>query len=398
MARADTETLLSLDEWANVLQINPYEFNAAIGGLPSIALRGCDSVFFPYSYQQDFMSWESIAQAISQAESMVAERVGYYFAPKQFENELVPYPQGAQSAFQRGMSHTPSLLFKPVRLEWAKICNVGTYSETEIESDVAVTFDDNNGDGIPDTFSITVTVDENTDPESFVVYIPQSLRTYPTERTQKWEVRPVRVDISGTTATITGHAALLAKPELQEVYDVSGVSIDLSDSNDRVELLDVYQRTIDTSNAITAFWNSDFALKSTASANATLSSGSASADLDMGYIRPRIDMSTYYGRGAPQTLRVSYVAGVTRKNGKMRPEFARIITYLSVALLNQEKCGCERSDRIIRHWRMYPNSDENDNRPMTPQEVNDNPFGARNGARFAWREVQRLILEGGAYV
>lgn len=398
MARAQIETLLSLDEWANILTINPWEFNTCIGGLPAIMLRGCESVFHPFSYQVDFVAWDAIAQAIEQAESMVSEVVGYYFAPKQFTGEIAAYPQGARSGFQAGLVWSKNGQYKPVRMEWAKIQAIGSYTESLVEAGVTVTYSDENGDGVIDTFTLTVTVAENTSPGSIIAYVPVSEWTYPQSRTQYWQIRPVNVSVSGTTATITGHAAQLAKPSLQEDYDLDKSAIDISNAANRLATLDIYLQSVDTDSAITAYWNQDVYGNGTVSTTLNEAITVPSQEWDRGFIRPSFNgCSTYVNRGAPQSLKVNYIAGVPRVNGRIDPRLARIITYLSVALLNEETCGCERSDRIIRRWRMFPNEGQ-DKRPMTPSEIDANPFGARNGMRYAWQQIQRLIREGGAYV
>ena len=52
--RADTETLLSLFEWGQLLGINPWEL--AQFESPTEHSAQCESVFYQYAWQQDFLS------------------------------------------------------------------------------------------------------------------------------------------------------------------------------------------------------------------------------------------------------------------------------------------------------------------------------------------------------
>jgi len=83
--------------------------------------------------------------------------------------------------------------------------------------------------------------------------------------------------------------------------------------------------------------------------------------------------------------------------GNMQDHLARIITYLSVALLPHEKCGCERSQRILQYWRSKPNenTDNDRGRAFTTEEINSNPFVERNGALWAWKRIRYLMHLGG---
>src|SRR5689334_5734233 len=100
MARASTETLLPLDRWAAILQLDLFDFNQIGVGFPENSTVGltqaCGNVFYQYGYQgqsrAENMSREEIALGVHQAEEAVADQLGYYPAPKFITQEQRLYP------------------------------------------------------------------------------------------------------------------------------------------------------------------------------------------------------------------------------------------------------------------------------------------------------------------
>jgi hypothetical protein len=391
MALSRTETLLSLDEWASILGISQWEFNGCSAGLPQIAIRGCESVFFQHSWQHDFLSREEIAHAINNAENQVAQLLGYYPSPKAIVNEQAQYPKSKRGAYNQSPITTPRFDNVPVKVKWQKICSTGVYSETVLDATAAITYSTTND--VEDTFTVSVATTE-TNPDNILVFVPTASRFGDTTRSQRWQIRPVTVTISGGTATIRGHKAQCVIPSLLEAYEQA--NLDATNAANFLTTLEIVQRTIDTTTPITALWNPDRINGSSASANLNDACWAGGYEHTRGYIRPNFtNCSTANGRGGPDSVIVDYVAGLPMVNGRMEFHMAQIVTYLSIALLSSEACGCERSNRIIRHWRKFPSDGDPDSRGLTQDEINANPFkNARTGARYAWGEILQLTEKG----
>jgi hypothetical protein len=91
----------------------------------------------------------------------------------------------------------------------------------------------------------------------------------------------------------------------------------------------------------------------------------------------------------PDRVVVNYMAGYPRDPfGKMDPSMAKIVAHLATSYLPVDKCGCERSSRIIHWWRSFPQDGMN-TRNLSPLEL-DNPFGQSMGALWAWHRVKEL--------
>lgn len=393
MARSETETLLPLDSWARIMQVNPWEFNQIGAGFPRNSAAQCPHVFFQFSWQQDFLSREELGRTIEMAEHMIADELGYWPAPKYIADESVQYPRPYNRALFGG-GYTPRLTLKSVELNWKKVQGGGVMARTQIDDSVAVTLSDPDNDSVNELFTVSFATTV-TDPNELAIYFTETDRNNePIAET--WRIRPVRVVIAGGTATITGHSSLLIKPDLTTRTDPQVLDVTLASNYvTAVEVQRVYRNeTIDsTANTSTqgyALWNnppcneppctSEYGALCIAPVNAEL--GFVSVDFNVG--------ASCHGY-APDRLSVSYLAGEPLVNGQMAQPMADIVAHLATALLPVEKCGCERSNRIIAYWRAVgPAPGEGLRENLTGLGSSDNPFGPQRGAIWAWNKVKRL--------
>src|ERR1051326_2216354 len=91
MARASQYTGLSIDEWAAILGISPFDINQF--RYPGTKSAQCKDVIFQYAWQRDHLSREEIAEAIASAESMIAEQCLFWPYPHYVIDEQIPYPR-----------------------------------------------------------------------------------------------------------------------------------------------------------------------------------------------------------------------------------------------------------------------------------------------------------------
>lgn len=386
MARATTETLLSLDEWAAIVGLNPWEFNGISAGLPRLNEAQCQTVWQQYQWQRDFLSREEVAQAIMKAEEMLAEELLYYPAPKVITNELRRYPT------LRNPRHISMVNqyndWRPVQVKWHKVQSVGTAARSVIAADEAVTFVDRDGDGIDETFELTLTTD--VDVNEIALYYSAAFRMG-AELDETWRIRPLTVTRSGADVIIRGHITLLVNPALYEAYVPE--NLNAADANNYMDTVDVYRRFVDTTATNDepmqgrAIWDippgcsSDCVVKYRALC-------ATQREPDVGYLNIKVVPCDWPYLWQPDRLLLHYVAGEPRQNGRMSPEFARMVAYLAVSLLPSEKCGCERSDRIMNYWKQHPALGDTQ-RPLTAEEINNSPFGVGRGALYAWKRVEK---------
>lgn len=397
MARADLVTLLPLDSWAAIMQISPFEFNQIGAGFPRNATNQCNSVWYQYSWQKDFISRSELAEAISAAESAIAEQLGYWPAPKQFIDEVAIINSGSplKGAWSGFNSNG---WWKRANLKWGYFQGGGLLNRTAIDTNVAVVLSDPDGDTINEQFTLTVATTE-TDPLKIGVYFDATERMN-SSLNESWRIRPIKVSISGGTATITGHASLLVKPSLETV--VNPLVLDVTDATIYVTAVEVWR-----------VWRDDTFTTSAPYQGAAIWDnpddcvGVGCTESILPICLAAQGESVFASYGAPSTWPYRYQASRIKANywagfpldsyGQMDRQHAQMVAYLATALLTGEKCGCERSNQILHEWRAKPN-DGDSGRNFTQAELDDNPFVERKGALWAWRRVKALRMIGAVSV
>ena len=376
MARSDIDTLLSLDQWASIMGFETWQFNQ-VGegdGLQFARDKQCNSVWYQYSYQRQFLSRTEIGLAIAQAEAQLNKLLGYNVAPRHYPNDVIQYSSDLRlkqlDVFQ------PRGDWKTVNVSSGYVQSVGAKSRTLIEADVTYTESDSDGDGVNDTWTATVT-STITDTASLEVYYSDTWRN---ALNDTWRVRPVTITADGATITITGHLSQLVNPELQESPNPSALTVATADAF--MTTIDLYQISYDSADVGTAIWD-----ETALFTGATASVDSLIITHDkLPVLRPVIRSRVAY-RNAPDRVKLNYTAGIPLDNGKVNQMVARITALLSVNYLPAQACGCARAEQILNFWSSTPTDNENGQRPMTTQEIDENPFEPTRAGLEAWRYV-----------
>lgn len=389
MAWAETPTLLPLDSWAKILGIDPWEFNGFVS--PRSSRAECKESWRQYEWQKDTLSREEVARTIQAAEAAIAEEVNTWPAPYYVSNEALEYPRPAKNRYF-GMAGTPRGMYKPVRLRYMKIRGGGIRNRTLLDIDAAVTYSDPDSDGVNNVATVTVTT-TIADSSEIGIYF-QATDRIGEGLTEKWRIRPITVTFSGGVATIKAHASQFAVPKL--LVDVDFVPLDASLAANYVTQVEVYRvfrdDTFTTANPNqgTAEWE-QWPCTTTPCAVDYIPLCLGARSPDNGIVMVGFEYASCFPQNRePDRLHVNYLAGYPLVDGKMQPDLARMVAQLATAWLTQESCGCDRSSRIIAHWRLLPSTDDKDSRPITAEEINDNPWGPRRGAFFAWRKARML--------
>ena len=375
MARSATETLLPLDRYAVVMNLNPYHFNNLDDGKPAAG----GTAYWNQGHV------EELALYISQAEMRMREGqnqfkgLDYDVAPRFYRDLINYYSRSAQW-----------WLCDSVRTNRGHVEAFGHRVLTSMENGVSVNYAD-------DTGTITLTGVSDVNSEDVVVFY-RVVDGATEAADDAWQIRPLTVLIDGTTVTITGHKSQFVKPSIpQGPTCPGGLS---SDDDNFVGAVDVYQETIDLELPLALQWDAIAIGKSTDPTVKAEQTGAALLiDGETGLFLPR--PATYinnahtfvdptYG-GSPGFIAAEYRAGYPYTIPSQRRMDARLENAI-VRLTNvmTPDFGLWLSDFAQRKWRDDRQMPSDDN-PLNPNEL-DNPFGYTNGARAAWLAIQSMKL------
>ncbi len=393
MAVSRTYSHLSIDEWAALLGISPWDINQF--RYPGNKSAQCQDVIYQYAWQKDHLSREEIGQAIADAERMVADALLYWPAPHYEVAETVIYPRPHQRELY-GYAGTPRGEWKSAGARWHQIISGGVLNRTQIGtiSGVDLVKLDIDNDTVFETFTATITdpaVGTITDPNELALYFIEADR-HGEALDETWRIRPVKVTISGNTATFRGHRTLLANPTPEWIVDAQP-NIATDDSN-YVTSVECWRTFTDTTATEAlpyqgvAEWKTipgcadgcTFAIRQLCMNEQNYSQGQFYADFGNACDWPFQDRE-------PDRLAINYVSGVPLVNGRMDKFYAEIIAKLSVSLLANEKCGCDRTNRILDRLRAPELKFFDASAGATSFQESTNSFPMTFGGQWAWARV-----------
>lgn len=242
MATTNIQTLLSLDEYAEIMGLNPLNFNSAAS--PNENVFGFETdrqpLWFRYSWQASKqMSHSELATYIQQAEKDIAEFLGYWPAPTWIYQETHPYPPNLRRENYVTMDTTRGV-YKPITAQFGKVIGVGRRKATLISNET-VAYSDEDSDTFEETATITATT-SITDKKRIKVFFAGK------GGAPEFEVRPIKsIEISGGVATIIINSWLLFDRDLYERLP-GGEPITINSANpaNYVTTVDVYDIDFDT--------------------------------------------------------------------------------------------------------------------------------------------------------
>lgn len=379
--RANTRTLLSLYEWYQIIGYHPW-YAAQIGlNVPARSVGQCDDVMFQYGWQNaDHLGREDIATAIQEAEELIARALGYYPAPQYTVNEKQQYP-ARYNQRQFGNMLTARGQYRAVQVNHGNIQSIGIESLTVGDAAQAVTYSDEDGDGIDDTFTITGTIPAGTDTSEIALFFVST--DYAGLDRSECEIRPLDVSISGTTVTITGSRVLMVLPAVQLALEPRKVDALLA--TDFATTADIYLRTTDTTQTGTLIWENLpagvyfnwYGESCTPPCQVEITTACiGTRDQETGWVYPipatyDTDTAQFNAicppqRRQPDRMTINYLSGAPRDSrGRMDARLAKAVAYLAAALLPSATCGCERADQKLHELRNIP-MDKNGNLHTTP--------------------------------
>lgn len=375
----------------------------------------CDSVWQQHAWQNmDIISREDIAQSIYDAETDIANVLGYPVAPEFISQESHTwakfYDRSVISASTgvRGES-------KVVPTRQSKVVAVGRRATEAIDTAASVVYSDPDGDGWDELATITATT-SLTSTDGIKLY------TAGKSANPLWEIRPILTkSISSTTLTITLNSWLLIEPELWEAYPTTVETpdpIDITNSANFVTTVDIYREYVDSTNYPAQFtWNASTTGYFCSSCNGvgcpsctpTTQNGCLQIkDADRGFVIPT--PATYasgwtvepwsIGRD-PDSVKLWYQAGNRSQrflagldNDPLDHYLAQAIAWLAIARIEAPPCGCGRVLKQFEELRRDVSEVDRTRAVIISvigPEMVTNPFGTRLGEVRAWNRIARIM-------
>lgn len=367
-----TKSLLSLLEWSEIIEISPFLL-AQIGEPAAQLSRSMGQCQYPFwqegSQSADMLGREEVAQALQDAEWLVAKVLNTFPAPQE-RSDTLSYPRPHDLTYGQ-LWYGESGRLKSVRTEYGGVISVGVYTDTLIEADAAVTTNNPYGDDFDTTWEVQVAVEAGTTADEIAVFFSATDRF--DLLIEDMEIRPVSVSITGNTATIRGHITQLVT--IDHYLKLVPESLNATDTI-YATTVDVYRRTVDLGQAGTIVFDNPYWLPCYDAANGggacVVSLNSAcfkATNTRQGWIAPvpaewdstAASYTFAYPQAqlfAPSRVLVNYICGYPRVNGRMYRPLAQAVAYLATALLPSRTCGCDRADQRLYFYREFPSDDD----------------------------------------
>ncbi len=434
MPRASIPTLLSPARYAKIMGINPMHFSQGTSTI--LPDNTCSQVWYQFDWQaRHNVSREGVAEKISGAERDLTDAIGYWPAPTYIVDEFVNYPTPSKPEFF-GRGSNIRGRYKSVRLNRGYVIEGGQRA-TELLGTTCWIAVDADGDGFTEIAHFQLTVSATLDICQVRAYFKEYLAgDAVNSRTDlasaaadpEWEVRPLKVELLGTTLNIYFWVWDLFRPQLQEELGAGEIDADdfgsgpptdpcdylaLPDLGVYVDELMFYREYTDSENQVQFLWGNDLSCTTAAACAESTQVGCIRVKNPRnGLVIPQPGVynsvteafaaAAWSQRVEPDAVRIWYRAGWQPENQRgcvaLDNRWAQIIAMLATARLEWDLCDCSNMRDAASFWRQ-------DAAMMTaaksfnlrPSEMS-NPFGQRIGEVLAWRQVRNLRRRKGRAV
>ena len=401
MARSEIKTWLSLDEWSEIIGLNPLHFNSLHSDL--FDNNACGSVWFQYAWQNaDRVGRDDLAMVIQEAEMEISQECGYNLIPDWTIEERLPYTQPIVPGVYNAYGTNPRGMFKSVELRKGHVICGGMRAKTLVGlRSCAVVRSDPNGDTYPELCTVTA-VTTVTDPNEIHIYYTGH------DGDDAWEIRPINVVISAGVATITFKSWQIV--DEHTITDMPGAAVDGDDVANYETAVDVYRVYNDPATQVQFLWENSPDMSCCSTCTACLLGSAAGCfhlrDPRLGIAVPAPatwDAATEtFTTGEwtecrePDQVRFWYYSGyqdknINRYNVRMAPYWKYAVAYFAASKLERPVCGCSNVNQFIDRWRanaMVNTEQSGVTINITPEQL-ANRLGATMGAIYAWKQINR---------
>lgn len=397
---------LALDEFRRLMSIHPLHFWQLDHESVPVDNR-CASYIYEHSWQRaDGVGRQEIIRAILAAERSLKDVLGFPVAPE-FITEDIPFP----AHYDPRLAHLAAVdgqgKWIGVQTRYGHVQELGALELSHI-GNANVTLTDADGDGVNDTFTVSIATTV-TDADEIAVYFVPADRWDGSSVSDKWRVRPVKVSIASGTATITGRAWTIVKPARYNGMVVS--TVDAATAGNFAASLAVYRRRANPSDHGALVWETipdgcycnDSVISTDPAGNSTQTVRYQVRESRAGWIAGEAasydSLAAEWSAAAwavgypPSKLRANYVAGYPTTDGEMPEWLKQIVAKLAAAELARPICDCADGNGAVTYWQEdLAKTTSGGDSYFLPQDVMSNPFGTRRGQVDAWREIRTREL------
>lgn len=378
VSRQPVHTLLNA--WQRYMHVNPWHFNQVSGkGTQAPLSRPGQLVYVA-------PDWDTLTTGILNALALAVPYLGTFHRPVYaFEDIRLdgwPGSYGAQ-----------------LRTKYSHVQAIGKRGTALLEAAAAIVYSDVGGDGINNVATITASVPSGTLASEIQVFFKQSDSLSTITADERWQIEPLTVSVTGTTATITGHRSLFANPALwrrpfnSPNYNRSSINHgDTTDAADFITEVDVYRIFPDETDAVT-FLSTPTPNCGNCQYHETV--GRAYVyNGERGLVKVCSDCTAC--TGYPRYVRLHYLAGLPLDPMTGLPNPTAETAFIQLANAEMPWQISDFSEEMLRtwlhDWEITPQGE-------LPPELVNNPFGVRRGQVAAFRKLSTLARPvGGALV
>jgi hypothetical protein len=359
----------------------------------------CGDIFFQSDWQHsDRVGRDSIAMAIQQAEQEIAREAGYNLLPDWTLDERLPYPRPSFPEAYNLMGVNPRWQLKSVEATRGHLITGGIRAKTLIQAGAAVVRTDTDTDGYSETCTVIVPV-TTTDTNEIRAYYPSQ------SGADAWEIRPIKVAISGGFATITFKSWQIVAANQMDALNAQ--ALDAATAGNYETTVDVYRVYNNPATQAQLLWEDYPTCCGTCNA-CTLGMQDACFHLRnprLGILVPapatwdatdeEFDTAEWSACREPDQIRLWYYSGY-RDNSILRPyadlspklEFA--VAVFAASKFERPVCGCSNVNQFIEKWRRDgAYSSQNEGGFTVTAEQASNRLGTSMGALYAWRVIHQ---------
>lgn len=425
--------LLPLELFRQAMRMHPYHFWQLANSTVPVS-SNCDTLVYEYAWQNaDALGRADISAAIDTAEARLREWLGYSVAPH-YVVETLDWPQYHDPSFWAWGPGGIDGRWRTLQLSEGYVQNFGIETRTIIQASAPVTYTDSDGDGVLDTFSVSVSTSILDAATLGIVFLSSDMPSTENDGyfVEAQRLHPVRVVTDGSDAVFTGNAWIMVKPKLYQ--GVAPVPLNPATAGVLATAVDVLQFQPGSTTAMpqaTLIWNTlpwagcAAPVPDSGSSRDPNAAGTATARVGISDARrgiAHVGQATYdattglWSAGSgdywrpPDRVIVRYLAGITPgtpsasivpiNHDRMSPTWQTIVARLAAAELGQPICACQEANRELHYWQvdLARTGGNNDAQfgAISAEDLN-NPFGTRRGHIYAWRQVNHLRLMRGLF-
>lgn len=413
--------IMPIEFWRAEMGYNPWHFWGIQHATVAPVNSKCNDVLHEYSWQgADEVGRSEIRKTIMAAEKILFDNLSYWPGPVYSEDTL-PWPKYVDRRLYRTARRDAMGGWVPVTLNEGYIQAMGVEELTLVQAGAAVVYSDADGDGVADTFTVTVPTTVTNPAEIAVYFVLADRVDDDSGLSARWRIEPVHVVISGGNAVIKGKRWLAVIPKLYE--SKANYPFDAAITTPFITTCDVYRRhtnangLVSTSDSQSALiWESrpcDCCGSGIPSSTDPAAEGwvAGRAGIRMKFEGVVVPAEAVYDAttgtwshpctcfgscGEPDRVLVRYLAGLDLDQyGWVQKTMRTMVSRLAAAEMTARICACDVANKEWSNWAFDVARVTGPEQYQANLDVLNNPLGTRRGHIFAWQQIKSLARSVG---